>query len=174
MNSSVKNGLFFFAVSAVITLLQYFFARESLFSPLLMTVVPLVLSIVFIIKAIRDDRGDDSGYSLGEGIKAGMICFGIGSFLFAVFGVLLYNYVDPSLVETGIEMTKELQVKTVEKMTDLMGADEATKADMMAELAKQGDKNPYSIYFQGLGWVGGLIFPGIIASLIAAAVMKRT
>lgn len=174
MTAPVKYGLIFFAVSSGISLIQYLINPELMFQPTLTTVLSFLLPIVFIVLSIRADRADEPGYSMAEGIKAGMITYAIGGFLSSVFIYILANIVDPSLNEQAIEFTKEFAAKTAEAMSGLMGADEAQQAQMLAELEKQEIPSPFSLGQLGLGWVIGLIFPGLIISLIAAAIMKKS
>lgn len=173
MTAPVKYGLFFFAVSSGITLLEYLVNPELIFSPTWSTVLSFLLPIVFIVLSIRADRADEPGYSMAEGIKAGMITFAIGTLLSSVFMYILANIVDPSLGERAIEFAKEIATRTAEAMSGLMGADDADKARMLEEMEKQEIPNPFSLMQLGLGWVISLIFPGLIISLIAAAIMKK-
>jgi hypothetical protein len=174
MTPPVKYGLYFFLTSAAITLIQFFVARESLFSPTMGFVTGIGLAIVFIILAIREDRGGEGGYTIAEGLKAGMICYGIGTFLGVIFAFILYNYIDPTLIDEGIAFSKEIAEKTASTMGNIMGASEAQKTEMMNELAKQEIANPFTAVKLGLGWAIGLVFPGLIIALITSAVMKRS
>ncbi|WP_235299131.1 DUF4199 domain-containing protein [Portibacter marinus] len=174
MTEPVKYGLYYFAVSAGITLLLYLVNTNLIFNPTLSLLMSFGLPILFIILSIKADRADEPGYSMAEGIKAGMITFAIGTLLGALFTYILANVIDPTLGEKAIEFTREVAVKTAETMGGLLGADEAEKAKMVEEVGKQELPNPFSMTQLGLGWVISLIFPGLIISLIAAAILKKS
>ncbi|GLR16673.1 DUF4199 domain-containing protein [Portibacter lacus] len=173
MTPPVKYGLFFFLVSSGITLVQFLVAKESMFSPVLGMVLSIGLSILFIVLSIRADRDNEPGYTMAEGIKAGMITYGIGTLLSMAFMYVLANFIDPSLGDTAIELSKEIAAKTAETVANFGGLDEAQKAEMLSEMENQEIPNPFSIVQLGIGWVVSLIFPGLIISLIAAAIMKK-
>ena len=173
MTAPVKFGLYYFLTSTGILLIQYLAARESLFNPTIGIITSFLLPILFIVLSIKADRADEGGYTMAEGIKAGMITFGIGTFLSMIFTYVLFNIIDPALIDEGIQFAREIAEKTADTMAGLMGADEATKAEMLEEMNSQEMTNPFTIMTLGLGWVIGLIFPGLIIALISAAILKR-
>ncbi len=173
MTAPVKYGLLFFLVSSGISIVEYFINKDLLFHPSLSMVLSIALPILFIILSIKADRADEPGYTLAEGLKAGMITYAIGTFLSTIFIYILANMIDPTLNDLAIEFAREIATKTAEAMSGFMGVDEAMQAEMMEEMSKQEIKSPFSLSSLGLGWVIGLIFPGIIISLIAAAILKK-
>jgi hypothetical protein len=173
MTAPVKFGLYFFALSSGITLVQYLVARDSMLSPTIGLVTGIGFAILFIVLSIKADRSDESGYTMAEGIKAGMITYGVGTLLSAFFLYILANMIDPTLIDDVIVFQKEIAEKTADTMAGFMGADEAAKAEMMAEINAQEFTNPYTLGKLGLGWIVGLIFPGLIIALISSAILKR-
>ena len=173
MSSPVKYGLLFFAASTILTLIQYFISQEMLFNTGIALASSIGFAILFIYLTIKEERGEESGYTIGDGIKAGMICFGLGTLLSTIFAFILFNIIDPSLIDAGIEFAQQIAEKTANTIANISGMDDSQKAEMMAEVAKQEFPNPFTAVKLGIGWVIGLIFPGIIISLIISAIMKR-
>lgn len=173
MNAPIKYGIYYFLSNAAVISLQYVIDKESILHPVFGTVIPLGIAILFIVLAIKADRLDEPGYSFGEALKAGMICFGLGSFLLAIYNVILLYVIDPGFGDIANQLIKEMSENVVTSIFDLFGAPEDVKTEAMEELKTQELPNPYSPQMQLLDWLGGLIFPGVIASLIAAAILKR-
>lgn len=172
-SSPLQFGLYFFAVSSGITMIQYLVNKASIFNTTIGLITGIGLAILFVVMSIRADRADESGYTMAEGIKAGMITYGLGTLLSSIFIYLLINVIDPSLIEEAIAYTKEVAEKTANTMAGFMGADETARAEMLEEMNSQVMTNPYTIGKIGIGWIVGLIFPGLIIALISAAVLKR-
>lgn len=173
MTAPVKFGLFYFLAASGLSLIQYLIARESLWSPSIGMISAFGFAILFIVLSIKADRADEPGYTIAEGIKAGMITFGIGTLLTSVFLYVLGNLIDPSLGDQAIEASKALAEKMATSVAGMMGADEAQQAEMLSEMSAQEFPNPYGIKNLGLGWVIGLIFPGLITALVSAAILKK-
>jgi hypothetical protein len=173
MTPPVKFGLYFFAASSGVTLIQYLTARDSIFNPTIGLITGIGFAILFIVLSIRADRAEEGGYTMAEGIKAGMITYGIGTLLSTIFIYLLINIIDPSLIDEAIAFTREIAEKTANTMAGFMGADETAKAEMMEEMNSQEITNPYTLGKMGISWVVGLIFPGLIIALISSAILKK-
>lgn len=172
MSTPVKYGLYYFLVSTGITLALYLVDRNLFFNTWISLVTGFGLSILFIYLAIKEDRNDEGGYTLAEGLKVGIITYAIGTFLGVVFTYILTNFIDPALIEEGIQFAKDIAQKSAETVANMTGMPEADKARMMAELADQEIPNPFTLSKLVLGWVMNLI-GGLILSLIVAAIMKK-
>ncbi len=173
MKPFVKYGLLLFLVSAILTFLKYFVNREWLFDTTIGMITGTVLSILFVVLAIRADRADDGGYSLGDGLKTGFLTYAIGTFLGLILMYVLMNFIDPQLIVEAQEYTIRVTENMLEKTANIMGIDDATKAEMIAEATKASkETNPFSIGNIALSYIFSLVF-GLIIALIAAAIMKR-
>ena len=172
MKPPIKFGLLFGITSVVITLLKYLINRELIFDTTISLVTGFGLSILFIILAIRADRGEDGGYSLGDGLKAGFITYAIGTLIGIIFTYILTNIIDPQLIQDGMAYTLKVTQSVMTKTADLMGLDEAQKAEMLAETIEAAKVNPFTPAKLMLSWVMNLI-GGLVIALIAGAIMKR-
>lgn len=172
MRPPIKFGLIYGVTSIVLTLLKYVIKRELIFDTTMGLVTGFGLAILFVILAIRADRGEESGYSLGDGLKAGFITYAIGTLIATIFTYVLTNIIDPQLIQDGMAYTLKVTESMLNGTADLMGLDEAQKAEMLAEASKAAEVNPFTPAKLMIGWVMNLI-GGLILALITAAIMKR-
>ncbi len=83
----------------------------------------------------------------------------------AIFNYILFNFIDPGLVE----IQREIAVEAVEKVANALGNEE-----MMDEMNEQLEEQSFDITpWKALqGWIFGLIFGAIVAA-IQGAIMKK-
>lgn len=173
MTSPIKYGIYYFMATSGLMTVQYLINRASLFNTTLSMITGTGLSILFIVLAIKADRNDESGYTLADAVKAGMICFGVGSLLSLIYTYILFNIVDPTLITEALEYAKKVAQDAAGFVAKIGGMNEAQTAEMLAEIEKQEIPNPFTLTKLGMGWAFRLIFPGVIISLISGAIMKK-
>lgn len=167
-NPVIKNGLYYAGAVVLITSLLWLVNKNLLFSFTISFLVGLALPIIFMIMANRDRRDKQEGYlSFGEGVVASMGTYAIGSFIGIIFTWMLINYIDPSLIATQEEMA----IKTAEGIVEMFGGNEEVMEDMREDLEGQ-DLNP-TLGKSLLGWIGNLLIPGLLFSLIVSAITKK-
>lgn len=167
-NHAAKYGLYYGALSIGLTLIMWLVQPELLFNTGLGFAIGFGLPLVFMFLSIKSTRDDQEGYiSFGEAIKASFLTYIIGSLLAILFTFILMNYIDPSL----LEMQKEQAMKMAESMSSMFGANEEMIEEMKDEMSDQ--MGTFSFGQAIMGWLGGLVFPGIIFSLIMSAIMKK-
>lgn len=166
-NHSVKNGLFFGLASIAYTLIVYLVSPKMLFSGFTGLLVALVMTVIFMVMAAKAERADNEGFlSYGEALKTTFFVFVIGSLISTIFSYILYNIIDPSL----IDLMKESAVETATKMAEFFGAPE-DQLDQIREEVMNQDMS-MGVGRMILQWVYSLIF-GFIVSLIVSAVVKK-
>lgn len=163
-NPSIKYGLYIGLANAVITLLAYFINPEWMFG-FTLQIALIIFNIVLMVMAVNEYRDANEGYILfKEGFKAAWLTFIIGVTIVNIFSYLLYNYIDPGLIDVAKEKTME----AIEKMGSFMGEDA-----MEASLEEIANSNPFGLPKVLLGILISFIFPGAVLAAIIAAVKVR-
>src|SRR5690606_11238401 len=125
----------------------------------------MIFNIVLMVIAVNEYRDANEGYILfKEGFKAAWLTFIIGVTIVNLFTYVLYNFIDPGL----IDLAKEKTMEAIEKMGSLMGEDA-----MEASLEEIENSNPFGLPKVLLGILISFIFPGAFVAAIIAAVKVR-
>ena len=167
-NPAAKYGIYYGGISVATSLLLWLAKPELLFNTPLGLILGFGLPIVMMYLSIKETRDHQEGFiSFGEAIKASFLTYIIGSLIAILFTFILMNYLDTSL----LELQKEQAIAMTESMSSMFGANE----EMMEEMREQMDDQLGTFSFGQaiMGWLGSLVFPGIIISLIISAIMKK-
>jgi cellobiose-specific phosphotransferase system component IIC len=163
----VKHGLYLGGVTVAYILLLYL-VDVSLLISLWNSAISLVLIVVFMVLAAKEQRNLNGGsLSYGEGVLTALGVGVISSILGIIFNHLLYNYIDPSLSE-------QMRTLTIEKtmsMLESMGASESTIEQTMENMDERQFVQDFRAAVTAL--MVTTIFSSILALIVAAFVKKE-
>lgn len=136
----------------------------------------LIIVIGFLYLSLKETRYLQEGFlSFGEGLKASVLTYMIGTLIGVIFTFLLVNYIDPDLLVLIKESATAMSDDVTNWMGNLAGMPEEelekVKEDMEAELESQ-NLGSFSVGIAILTWLQSLI-GGVILSLIMSAFMKK-
>jgi hypothetical protein len=167
---AIKYGLYFGMATSAIFMVLYLVNPRLMMNIPITIVIGYLFPIFFMVLAGREKRSSLEGFiSFGEAVKETFLCYLIGSFIITVFTYILYNIIDPSLIDVMMDEA----AKMGESFMRMMGAEEAEIQEGTKEMAKI-DFNPMSPGLLFFNWMVGLVFPGIIISLIISAIIKNS
>ena len=168
-NHAVKYGVYYGGASIIISLLLWLISPESLFNMGIGLAIGFGLPILFMYLSINTTKVEQEGFiSFGESLKASFLTYMLGSLIGVLFTFILMNYIDPSL----LEMQKEMAIKIAEDMTSMFGAPEEAMEEMREEMENQ-NLDTMTFGQTMLTWLSGLIFPGLIITLIMSGILKK-
>lgn len=163
-NAGVQNGLYLGVALSLLMMVMYFFSPKFMLS--WGSWFSFLVYILFMVKAGKEEKEMMGGYaSFGEMLKPTFLTYLIGSLIGTAFTFVLINFIDPSLMD----LMKDIQIEAIDKMGAFLDED-------ALEIAKDSileNDNPFSIGTMVMGWVVGLILPGIIFALIISAIIKN-
>jgi hypothetical protein len=169
--SILNNALLLGGVSALIFLIIYFIKPELNFNLGIGFITSLLIPIYFIRKGILEEREENEGnITFGEGLAVAFPIYLIGSLLInlATFSVL---QVDTEYKNMGEKISLDMSIKALEKTFDFMKVPEEEQVKAFEEIKLNPPKITLSTLM--IGFLGSLIFPGLILCLIMAGVLKR-
>jgi hypothetical protein len=168
-NPAVKNGLYFGLFSVVFTMVLYFIDKRLLFNPFLPSIVLFIASIVFMVLAAKEEKGQDADGLLayGDAVRVTFIVLAIGAVVLGVFNYLLFNFIDTGLMQIMQEETKAM----VESIISITGGGEQAQEEANKALENQNFSYGFGIVLADI--VGSLIW-GIIKALIVSIFVKNT
>ena len=165
-NQAIKFGLYYALINILYSLIVYFINPDLLLNVKVGLIMSYLIPIIFMFLAAKAERNQNNGsLSFGEGFKTAFLTWMVGTFLSIMFGYVLYNFIDPSLLDAAKEQAIEMSQGVAEKF----GAPEEALSQMEEDMA---DTNPMSISTVMIGWFFNLIAGAIIAVIIGA-VTKR-
>lgn len=167
MNHAVKNGVIYGLVSVVFTLVLYLIDKTLLSKFMMLTLVGFAIMIFFMVKSAREEKMDNEGIlPYGEAVKNTFVVVAIGMLISSLFTFILYNFIDPSL----IDMLKDATIETTRSMMEKFGAPE-DQIDQAMEQIEDTDMD-MSMSKVLVQYAQSLIF-GLIISLIVSAFVKK-
>jgi len=163
-NIAIKYGLIAGVGVAAYYLLFYYTNIELFFNPVVAW-ASLAIYLAAMFKACLDDRKstpDDYPFLLG--LRMSFATFAVTSAVYYIFNYLLYNVIDPEL----IEIQKEIMFEQI--------ADMAKRFEMsdMKDSIEDFKEQDYSVTIANsfLGW-GWSLIGGFLLSLGVGAIMRR-
>jgi len=123
---------------------------------------PLIFYLFFMSKSCLEKRASHGGNLIfKDAVRTAFVTFLVANAVFYIFNFLLFNFVDPEMVDIQMEMAKELYPKILPK--------EQAK-DMIQTMKKEGFEMslPNSIFAYAKGAIGGFVL-----SLIVAGITRR-
>jgi len=165
-NPAVKNGIIGGLLIGLVSLLTYFLGTSYYFSPIT-TLSYLLIYLACMFLAVTAFKQEiDGGYTdFKTAFKTAFIAFAIASFISMLFTYVLYNIIDPSLLEIDKAIARETL--------------EAQEASIPESWEDWYDATMEGIELQNKGigtllmnWSFSLV-TGAIGAAIIAAIMKR-
>ncbi len=176
-NPMIKWGAYLGAAQILFAILSYVVNKDWLMGSAVGLLISGVVTIVFLVMAMKEEKSNNEGYlSFGEGLKTGMGAYILGTLISALFMWILFNFIDPSLIEFSKEYTIETVRKTTEMMGEMFNAPEEAMEEAVAKTEEQLTNmgNPMSLSSVLTSWLIGLLIPGLILNLIISAIMKKS
>ncbi len=157
--ANMENGLIMACIGLVYTLLVYFL--KSLLNPVqgyILYAIEITV-LFFMLRSFRDKkRGGFISY--GQSFGAGMVIFVIYAVVMALFGYILYKFIDPNLIDQQIALVQN-------KMVD-MGLPQ-NSIDMAMEM----QKTLITPVFTALSYLLNGILYGVVFSLVVSIFIKK-
>ncbi len=167
--SSINNGLFLGAAMVIGSYALYLANPKMFFSA--KSFVLLMIFILIMVKSGREARKANGGYiSFGEAFKNMFVTGAIGVLICTCFEYVLFNFIDPGL----IDIQKEIALEAAEKVTELLGGmGEEYEIALEKEMEKIEDGNPASLGATAKNYFARLLAPVALLSSIIGLVIKR-
>lgn len=177
MKHAIKWGLILGGISVVQSLIMWKVAPQLFFNTTMSMVVGGIITVVILVLALKEQKSDSNGFlSFGDGLKTSFVALLIGTLLSGLFIGILFDKIDPSLKDQGVEYSKKVAKKTFDMIANLTDMPEAEKAKAIAEMESPEQiakmKRSFGLSSMFLGSLIGVIFPGFLYWLIIPAVMK--
>jgi len=157
-NNRVKYGLLggFFVVGYI--LLFYFIDKPTMLS---MGVYwsSLLIYLFFMYRAcIAERKGYHGNLIFADALRTAFVTFLIANLVFHIFNYVLFNFVDPNLVEIQMELAKEVYPRFL---------DENTAKNMLRTMTKDRFEMTLSnlVFALAKGAIGGFVLALIIAAM---------
>lgn len=167
--SSINNGLFLGVAMVIGSYVLYLANPKMFFSA--KSIVLLMIFIIVLIKAGKDARTENGGYiSFKEAFINMFVTGAIGTLLCTSFEFVLFNFIDPGL----IDIQKEIALEAAEKVTEMLGGlGEEYEVAFEQEIEKIEEGNPASMAATIKNYFARLIAPVALLSAIIGLVIKR-
>ena len=162
-NPSVRNGVICGLILVAYNLVLYIAGPRMIFS--WMAWLSLVIYVVFMVRSVREAREGESEFSFKQALKPSFITYLVASLMAMIFSYVLFNFIDPGLMDIQREKTMEM----VEWMARFGGEDAVEAALEKVE----GDDFSFGPLKAIQAYALGLIFPGFIIAAIISLIMRR-
>lgn len=163
-NPSVKNGLIGAGVAIIVYLILWLIDPTGYLK--FGSWIGLLIALFFMYRTAKEARDMNGGYiEFAELFKVTFIMIVIMTAITSIFAYILFNFIDPNL----IEIQKQIVSESVEKMGEAFGEDAASA---MADKLEEQDYN-LTIGKLIQGWAIGLILWAIAAAIMSAIMKKK-
>ena len=167
-NHGVSNGLFMGLVLIVYTLALYLINPELMFKMGLGMLVSILVYVVFMVRAGNATKADLGGYmSFKQALKPTFLVFVVGTLLYQIFYYVLFNFIDPSLMDVLLDNT----IRITEWWLDLFNAPADAREAAIAQVEEKGVSMGIGQIVQQ--YLMSLIFGFIIALIVSAIIKKK-
>ncbi len=161
---SVKNGIFGAIVIIIVYLILWFIAPK--FFVAYGSWLGILISFYFMYRAGKEARDANDGFiSFSDVFKYLFLTVALLTFIVYFFNYVLYNFIDPGLME----VQKEIAQEAAEKIANAFGNE-----DMIEEINDNMDDSMFqlTIWKTLQGWLFALVV-GALFSAIIGAIMKK-
>jgi hypothetical protein len=170
MNTKITYGLIIAFIGSAIKLVNFLLGFESyrIGTPAatiygwvvgLATLVILFMVIWFGLRAVRDEKPDQS-LTYGQGVGAVVIIVLIAAVAGSVYTFIHHSFINPDFAENAMAFTRQKLAETG------IGQEQIEMAEKISRITMHPGVMAVTGFF-------GNMFFGTIASLIAAAIVKR-
>ena len=113
MNSKTRNYGILAGAGTVIYLLLFYFVNKSYFVNGLVTWSSLIIYLVFMYKAIIDERNERGGdIEFKDAVRPAFLVYVIANLIYYSFLYSMFNFFYPELVEIQREMMEKMGLET--------------------------------------------------------------
>ncbi|MEJ6613139.1 MAG: DUF4199 domain-containing protein [Saprospiraceae bacterium] len=163
-NVKIKNGLILGVALVIISLVLYLIDPRVYLTWETWIGFAAVIYIMYkTAVAVREQK--DGVLSFGSAFVAVFVPMAIGLLISSLFSYVLQNYLAPELGD----ITKEMAIETIEKISGMFGGDVGD--EMMEEIENQDYSLTMGKVF--LGWMFSVVI-GCVPALIVAALTKKS
>jgi uncharacterized membrane protein len=149
-------------VSILVSLIMYIIAPDMM-TQWYVSLISLIIYIYFMTTAATSFKNQNEGHvTFGQGLITAWVTSIIGGFISMVFGYILYNFIDPSLIDKA----NEAAIEMIEKFAGSMPEEEYEKA-----IEKIENSNNFGLGAMATNFIFMTII-GLIPSLIIAALTR--
>jgi len=159
----INYGLILGVLTIIVNIAAYMANGISMERPFWEKALGWIVFIGVIFMSIKKFREANNGnLKIGQAIKTGIGVALIGGIITGIYVFIFFNFVEPTALDTILEMTQE---KVLEQNPDM--SDE--QMDMTLKMTKMF-MSPTAMIFMTI--IGNLIM-GLIVSLISGLILKR-
>ena len=164
-NPGVKNGIFAGITILVFSHVCYMINKTQIITGL--AYISYLIPLYFMYRGAQEEKYKNEGIlSFGEALKVSFLIFVICFFFYHVYTYLIFNVIDPSM----IDVMKEVSINQAEMIGEFFGIQDQLE-DLPEAIEEQVFAMDFKIIF--MNYLVSLIFPGFIYALIMASVTKR-
>ena len=160
MNSTKKNGLIAGGLTILFMMIVYLLIDDKrIVLSYWVYWGSIIFYLFFMSRSCLEKRASHGGNLIfKDALRAAFITFLVANAVFHLFNYVLFNFVDPGLVDIQMEMAKELYPKLLPK--------EQAK-DMLQTMKREGFEMsiPNLIFAYAKGAIGGFVLSLIIAGI---------
>jgi hypothetical protein len=164
----LQHGLIYATISVIVTVLLYlagpqFFSNNMFIFGALLLLLAITYPIVIVYKFRKQN---DNYITFREAFLITFCTLGIAGFVTLIFGIILYNLIDP-------DYPKVLTEKITEKTVTMMQNFGAPQDKIDEQVAKMSQDNKFSVPGQLKSFLFSIVFYALFG-LIIAAIFKKT
>ena len=170
MKNILINSLLAGVVMITVSLVFHFIKPSLNFNFMLSILTSLIIYLFFLIRAGLQQRKRLGGFiGFGEVFVSSIAIYTIVSFIAVTFSYILIK-LNPELVEFMKESSNQMN----ESVMGMTGMSKEQIELAIEEANETVDPNQFnSISISLMGWLGGVIFPGLLYALIASLITKK-
>ncbi|MCB0515084.1 MAG: DUF4199 domain-containing protein [Chitinophagales bacterium] len=163
---ALRYGLIAGLAGIILSTLLYFINPTFLFSYWILLLSMLIIIGIMVMAVSEGKKANRGMISFGDAFVIGLITFMVAAVVGNIFQYILFNFIDPSL----IDLQKQMAINNTIETMKAFGADGETIDKTIEEIEKQD----LSMSFKNviLGILSAGIFGAIIAAIVAA-ILKR-
>jgi len=170
MKNILTNSLFIGTTSIIVFSILHFINPSLNFDFTLTYLIGSVIYLFFLIRAGFQQRKKLGGYlGFGEVFISSIAIYAIGALIGAMFTYIMVEF-NPELTPIIQESSKSMN----ESVLSMSGMSEEQIALIIEEANENTDPEQiYTLSTVFIGWLGSIIFPGLLFALIASLVTKK-
>lgn len=161
-----RYGVIYGLTSIMISLISFYVYPIGIWTQML---IGFLLMIVFFVIVCKEEKKLNDGIlPYGSAFKLSFLTGFTGMVLAGIFAIILFQLVDPSL----LDVVREQSLESTRSMMEKMGAPEETIADAI-EKAEENMESSFTIGSQLLNILTSSLFVLIIAAIVSLFTKKE-
>ena len=155
--NSLTHGVILGLVLIVFAIMMYVF--NTFFNPNMQTIYYLIIVTTIVIGTLKQKKLENGIISYGKALAVGTIVSFVGAVIFSMFVLVLFKYIDSSLIDRYLYDTEKMYI-------------ELGKSDKEIELLMMYPKL-YPVLVNVFGYIFGFSFIGFLLSLVTSIFLKN-